>query len=77
MTTAAVLVKFFSTEWIEINEYLNKKIHPTGKQWVNNGIVPALLVYQLVRAEREVGALILGCTYLVTSTALGTFLGMP
>ena len=36
MTTTAVLVKFFSTEWIEINEYLNKKVHPTGKQWVND-----------------------------------------
>ena len=80
MTTTAVLVELFSTEWIEINEYLNKnmkKIHPTGKHWVNDGIVPALLVYQLVRAKKEVGALIFGCTYLVTSTVFGTLLGMP
>ena len=31
---------------------LRKKIHPTGKHWVNDGIVPTLLVYQLVHAER-------------------------
>ena len=54
-----------------------KKIHPTGKHLVNDGIVPALLVYQLMRAERDVGALIFGCTYFVTSTMLGTLLGMP
>ena len=53
-----------------------KKVHPTGKHWVNDGIVPVLLVYQLGRAESEVGALIFGCTYLVTSTMLGTLLGM-
>ena len=57
MTTTAVLVEIFSTEWIEINEYLNKKsektLHPIGKHMVNDGIVPALLVYQLAPAERE------------------------
>ena len=68
MTITVVLVELFSTEWIEINEYLNKfkkneTKHPAGKHWVNDGIVPALLVYQLVCAEREVGALIFGCTY--------------
>ena len=52
-------------------------MHTTGKHWVNDGIVPALLVYQLVRAEREVGALIFGCTYLLTFTVIGTSLGMP
>ena len=30
-----------------------KNLHPTGKHWVNDGIVPALLVYQIVPAERE------------------------
>ena len=59
--------------WIKKNE----KIHPTGMHWVKDGIVTALLVYQLVRAEREAGALIFGCTYLVTFIVLGTLLGMP
>ena len=59
--------------WVDRDQWISelkqtKKIHPTGMHWVNDGIVPALLVYQLVRAEREVGALIFGCTYLVTST---------
>ena len=44
---------------------------------LNDGIVPALLVYQLVGAEREVGASIFGCTYLLTSIVLGTSFGMP
>ena len=76
MTTTTVVVELFSTEWIS-NECLNKKnekIHPAGKHWVNDGIVPELLVYQLVHVEREVGALIFGCTFLVTSTVLGTLL---
>ena len=60
------------SNWIKDKE---KKIHPTGTHWMNDGIMPALLVYQLVRAEREVGALIFGCTYLVTSNVLGTLLG--
>ena len=55
MTTTVVLAEFFYTEWIAINEYLNKKVPPTGKHWVNDEIVPALLVYQLVHAERERG----------------------
>ena len=39
--------------WINKTNYLvTNKIHPAGKHWVNDGIVPALLVYQLVRAER-------------------------
>ena len=81
MTTNAVLFEFFSTGWIEINEYLQKiktkKIHPSGKHWVNDVIVPALVVYQLMRADKEVGALIFGCAYLVISSVLGTLLGMP
>ena len=32
-----------------------KKVHPTGKHWVKYGIVAALLLYQLVHAERERG----------------------
>ena len=70
MTTTTVFVEF-------LNKNENKR-HPTGKHWVNDGVVPALPVYQLVRAEREVGAwmvhrwknlrsTIFGCTYLVTS----------
>ena len=56
---------------------IKKKYTPTGKHLVNDGIVPVPLVYQPGRAEREVGALIFGCTYLVTSTVLGALLGMP
>ena len=46
MTTTAVLDK----QWV--SDYKNEKIHPAGKHWVNDGIVPELLVYQLVHAER-------------------------
>ena len=52
MTPTAVLVEFFFTEWIVINEYLNKK--KMKKQYtllVNT--VWTILVYQLLRAERE------------------------
>ena len=56
MNTTAVLVEFFCTEWMEImNIWIKKRvktIHSTGKHWVNDEIVPALLVYQLVHAER-------------------------
>ena len=54
-----------------------RKKHLTGKHWVNDGIVPALLVFQLVCAKRDVGALIFGYTYLVTSIVPGALLGMP
>ena len=56
---------------IWINKQKNEKIHTSGKHWVNDGIV-----YQLVRAEREVRASIFDCTYLVSSTVLGTSLNM-
>ena len=80
MNITAVIVEFFSIEWMEITGYLIKneeKTHLTGKHWVNDGIVPALLVFQLVCAKREEGALIFGCTYLVTSIVPGALLGMP
>ena len=39
--------------WInKTNYHVTKKIRPTGKHYVNDGIVPALLVYQFVHAER-------------------------
>ena len=60
---------------IRINKN-KRRIHTTGKHWVNDGVVSALFVYQLVHAEREVRASIFGCTYLITSTVLGTSLGM-
>ena len=81
MITTAVLVEFSSTEWIDQwvskENKKTKKWHPTGNHWVNDGNVSALFVYQLVRAEREVGASIFGYTYLVPSTVLGTSLGTP
>ena len=52
MTPIAVLVEFFFTKWIEINEYLNK--WKTIKQYallVSTGWT--MLVYQLLCAERE------------------------
>ena len=55
MTPTAVLVEFFFTEWIVINEYLNR-YKKTKKQYtllVSTG--RTMLVYQLLRAERERG----------------------
>ena len=49
---------WISLYWVDKNQWIsqlikNEKIYPTGKHWVNDRIVPALLVYQLVRAERD------------------------
>ena len=33
MTTTAALNEFFSTEWIETNEYLNKKNEKNARYW--------------------------------------------
>ena len=85
MSTTAVPVELFFTGWMEINEsWINKIVllHPTDET------VPTQHVYQLVRVERKIGAgmvhgcknfrlSILSCTCLVTSTMLGTSIGMP
>ena len=60
--------------WINKTNYLVTKNTPysaTGKHWVNDDIVPALLVYQRVRAERGVGV------WMVHSCKNCTSLGMP
>ena len=61
--------------WIKKKRKQYTLLVSTGQ--MNDGIVPALLMYQLMRVEREVGALIFGSTYLVTSTVFGSSLGMP
>jgi len=49
--------RFLSTEakaFDQINQYLDTaRLHPTGQHWVDNFIVPTLLVHQFERAERE------------------------
>lgn len=54
---AALLKSFLSTgpkTFDEIDQYLNAaRLHPTGRHWVDNFLVPTLLVHQFERAERE------------------------
>lgn len=54
---AALLKRFLSTgpkSFAEIEQYLDTvRLHPTGKHWVDNFMVPTLLVHQFERAERE------------------------
>ena len=89
-TPTAVLVEFLFTEWIVINEYLNKW-KKRKKQYtllVSTGWT--MLVYQLLRAEREEGGRGLICLQLqelvidylwlyplVIFTMLRTSLSMP
>ena len=55
--SVALLKRFLSTEaktFDQINQYLDTaRLHPTGQHWVDNLIVPTLLVHQFERAERE------------------------
>ena len=38
----------------DIEKYLNSaRLHPTGRHWVDNFLLPTLLIHQFVRAERE------------------------
>lgn len=54
---AALLQRFLSTEtktFQELEAYLETaRMHPTGRHWVDNFLIPVLLVHQFERAERE------------------------
>ena len=55
--SAALLKRFLSSgpkTFEEIDEYLAvARLHPTGRHWVDNFILPTLLIHQFERAERE------------------------
>ena len=68
--------------WVDRYQWVSesktaKIIHPTGEHWVEwwDGASTASVSHCACR-EREVGALIYACIYLVTSTVLGNLLGM-
>ena len=40
----------------EIDEYLAvARLHPTGRHWVDNFLLPTLLIHQFDRSDRETG----------------------
>jgi len=55
--SAALLERFLSTgpkTFEQIQEYLDTaRLHPTGRHWVDNFLIPTLLIHQFERAERE------------------------
>ena len=55
--SAVLLKRFLSTglkTFEQIEQYLNTAcLHPTGQHWVDNFLLPTLLVHQFERAERE------------------------
>ena len=55
--SAALLNHFLSSgtkTFEEIDEYLAvAQLHPTGRHWVDNVLLPTLLIHQFERAERE------------------------
>ena len=55
--SAALLKQFLSTgpkTFEQIEEYLDTaRCHPTGRYWVDNFIIPTLLIHQFEHAERE------------------------
>ncbi|KAL5020004.1 hypothetical protein ScPMuIL_002896 [Solemya velum] len=55
--TAALLKRFLSTGlklFEKIQEFIDTvRLHPTGRHWVDNFILPTQLVHQFVRSERE------------------------
>ena len=57
MVTCALLQEFLSTgakTFEELSQYLeDNRSHPTGRLWVDNLIVPTLIVHQFLRSERE------------------------
>ena len=72
------------TEWIEINQYLNKfeKKHQTGKHWVSNVCVSSRACrvreeHEGVHSFKNSWSSIFGCTSLVTSTMIGNSVGIP
>ena len=54
---AALLQRFLSTEqntFDDIEQYIETaRIHQTGRHWVDNFLLPTLLIHQFERAERE------------------------
>ena len=54
---AALLKKYLSTgpkTFDLIEQYLDTaRLHPTSRHWVDNFLVPTLLIHQFERAERE------------------------
>ena len=56
---AALLKRFLSSgpkTFEEIDEYLAvARLHPMGRHWVDNLLLPTLLIHQFERAEREGG----------------------
>ena len=57
MVSCILLQSFLQTgfkTWDEICNHLEKaRLHPTGRHWVDNLIMPTLITHQLLRAERE------------------------
>ena len=55
--SAALLNRFLSSgtkTFEEIDEYLAvARLHPTGRHWVDNFLLPTLLIHQFEHAERE------------------------
>ena len=55
--SASLLKRFLSTgskTFEQIEHYLDvARLHPTGRHWVDNFLLPTLLVHQFERAERE------------------------
>ena len=55
--SASLLKRFLSTgskPFEQIEHYLDvARLHPTGWHWVDNFLLPTLLVHQFERAERE------------------------
>jgi hypothetical protein len=55
--SAAILKHFLSQgqrTFEELQQYLDAaRLHPTGRHWVDNFLLPTLLVHQFERAERE------------------------
>lgn len=55
---AAALIKRFLSDGVktfeDIEQYLDTaRLHPTGRHWVDNFLLPTLLIHQFERAERE------------------------
>ncbi len=55
--SVAILKRFLSTgpkTFEQIEQYLDlARLHPTGRHWVDNFLLPTLLVHKFERAERE------------------------
>lgn len=55
--SAAILKRFLSTgpkTFDQMQDYIDAaRLHPTGRHWVDNFLLPTLLVHQFERSERE------------------------